>query len=310
MTADYARSAPLRPARLFAGARVALVAPAGPIHEDRLEGALAHCREFGLEPVPGASILARTGYLAGSDELRAADLQRAIDDPTVDAIWAIRGGYGALRILPRVDWSAMTERPRPYIGFSDNTAVHLALAARNVMSFHAPHPGSSFPDFSRAAFRSVLFEGAIGCLPLPAAANPVTLRSGVATGRLIGGNLALLAALAGTPWALRARDCIVLLEDVGEAVYRIDRALVQLILSGALEGVAGFAIGQFTERPVAQNDRDLRDVITELLEPFGVPILAGLPFGHIDEQWSLPIGALARMDAAHGILELLEPGVA
>jgi muramoyltetrapeptide carboxypeptidase len=204
----------------------------------------------------------------------------------------------------------MVERPRPFIGFSDNTAIHLALNARGVGSFHAPHPGSAFPPFSRDCFRATLFDGVTGPLPLPAGCSPRCLVPGTCSGRLIGGNLALLAALAGTPWALRARDGIVLIEDVGEATYRIDRALTQLILSGAFEGVRGFAIGQFTERPAVSNDRDVHEVVTELLGPFGVPILAELPFGHIDEQWSLSLGANARVDASGGIVELLEAGVA
>jgi len=309
VTIDSARSAPRRPARLFEGARIALVAPAGPIPEERLEAARTQCSEFDIEPLVGRFARARSGYLAGSDDERAADLQHAIDDPSIDAIWALRGGYGTLRLLPRMNWSAMVARPRPYIGFSDNTAVHLALTACGVGSFHAPHPGTTFPPFSKTAFRATLFDGAIGVLPMPADCTPVTICPGVASGRLLGGNLSLLAALAGTPWALRARGCIVLLEDVGEAVYRTDRALTQLILSGAFEGVEGFAIGRFTERPVAQNDRDLHDVFRERLEPYNVPVLSNLPFGHIDEQWSLPIGSLARMDAASGSLELLEPGV-
>jgi muramoyltetrapeptide carboxypeptidase len=310
VTTHSARSAPRRPARLFEGARIALVAPAGPIPEERLDAARTHCGEFGIEPVVGRFARARSGYLAGSDDERAADLQHAIDDSSIDAIWALRGGYGTLRILPRIDWSAMVARPRPYIGFSDNTAVHLALTARGVGSFHAPHPGSTFPPFSKTAFRATLFDGMTGPLPMPANCTPEAICPGAASGRLLGGNLSLLAALAGTPWALRARGCIVLLEDVGEAVYRTDRALTQLILSGAFEGVQGFAIGQFTERPVTHNDRDLNDVLHERLEPYNVPVLGNLPFGHIDEQWSLPIGSLARMDAASGTLELLEPGVA
>lgn len=309
MSTNSTGSAPRKPARLFEGARIALVAPAGPVPDARVAAALSHCEELDLVPVLQPAARARLGYLAGPDAARAADLQRAIDDPEIHGIWAIRGGYGALRILPRIDWTAMVERPRPYIGFSDNTAVHLSLSAQGIISFHAPHPGAAFPNFSRASFRATLFDGAIGQLPRPDVCSPVTLHPGSATGRLAGGNLALLAAAAGTPYALRGEGRIVLLEDVGEATYRIDRALTQLILSGAFRGVTAFAIGQFTEQPAAENDRNIDDVLAELLRPFGVPVLAGLPFGHIDAQWSLPLGAMARIDTSGGTLELLESGV-
>ncbi|MGH7500970.1 MAG: S66 peptidase family protein [Longimicrobiales bacterium] len=309
MNTHSTSTAPCRPARLFEGARVALVAPAGPVSDERVAAAVTHCHEFGLVPVVQPNARARLGYLAGSDDERASDLQHAIDNPDIDAIWAMRGGYGSLRILPRLDWSGLIGRPRPYIGFSDNTAVHLALAAMRVISFHAPHPGSAFPPFTRASFQAMLFDGATGPLLPPDGCTPTSLIPGDASGRLAGGNLALLAASAGTPYALRADGCIVILEDVGEATYRVDRALTQLILSGALTGATGFAIGQFTERPAAANDRPLDEIFTELLGPIGAPVLSGLPFGHVDDQWSLPIGALARIDGETRSLELLEPGV-
>jgi muramoyltetrapeptide carboxypeptidase len=196
------------------------------------------------------------------------------------------------------------------MGFSDNTALHLALARLGLVSFHAPHPGAAFPPFTQTSFTDTLFHGATGVLPVPETSPPpYAICEGLATGRLIGGNVSMLAAACGTPFALDARDRIVLLEDVGEATYRTDRALVQLRLSGAFDGVSAFALGAFTDRPASDNDRPLDAVIAELLAPLGVPILAGLPFGHIDAQWTLPLGALAQLNAGSGTLEILEPGV-
>ncbi len=241
--------------------------------------------------------------------MRARDLQRAIDDPAIDAIWAVRGGYGTMRILERIDWTLLRERPRPFIGFSDNTAIHMALARHGLVSFHGPHAGATRPPFTRACFEAILFDAFSGRLPLPPGTALETRCGGSAEGTLTGGNLTLLAALCGTPFQMRAHDCIVLIEDVGEPAYRVDRALTQLIMSGSLAGAAGFAIGQFTDRKNERDEPRFEDVCAERLAPLGVPLLCGLPFGHGDEQWCIPLGARARIDAAAQAVELLEPGV-
>ncbi len=301
----------IRPPRLREGARVALVAPAGPVTASRIEGALARCRILGLEPVLGASVRARLGYLAGSDALRAADLQHAMEDPSIDAIWMLRGGYGVLRILPLLDLSPLLRLPRPVIGFSDITSLHLALRRAGLVSFHGPHPGEEVTPATDTCFRRVLMEAsAPGALPLPAAgAAPRTLAGGVAEGRLAGGNLALLAASCGTPHALLARDAILVVEDVGEPVYRIDRMLTQLLLSGGLDGVAGLAFGRFTEIPESENDRPVAEVLAELADRLGVPAVLDLPVGHVRDNWTLPLGCRARLDAGAATLEVLEPAV-
>ena len=305
-----ATTIPLQPARLSPGARVALIAPAGAAAAERVDAALRQCRQLGLEPVLGAAARNRLGYLADDDAARARDLQGAIDDPAIDAIWAIRGGYGTMRILDRIDWTALRRRPRPFIGFSDNTAVHLALAGEGLISFHGPHAGGPFPSFTRSCFASVLFDAHEGPLLLPPGCEPLlTLQPGHAEGRLLGGNLTLLAALCGTRFALRSHGRVVLIEDVREPAYRIDRALTQLLMSGAFAGAAGFAIGQFSERESEPADHRLEDVCAERLGPLGVPVLCGLPFGHVDAQWCVPLGVRARLDANAQTLELLEPGV-
>lgn len=301
----------IRPPRLRPGARVALVSPAGPSMPDRIEAALARCRHFDLEPVLAPSAGETLGYLAGPDEVRRADLQAAFDDPSVDAVWAIRGGYGTMRVLPRLDFAPLVRRPKAFVGFSDNTALHLALARAGLVSFHGPHAGGSFPALAERCFRDVLFEAApAGPLPpAPSDPTPRALVGGVAEGELIGGNLAMLAALCGTPWALEARGRIVVIEDVGETVYRIDRMLVQLALAGALEGAAGIAFGRFTDTPATDAARPLETVLEECALSLGVPAVMELPVGHVDENWTLPFGVRARLDADAGTLELIEPAV-
>lgn len=305
----------IRPPALRPGSRVALVAPAGPLPEGAVDRAAERVREWGWEPVPGDFCRGRCGFLAGTDEERAADFQAALRAPDNDAVWCLRGGYGTMRILDRIDWAPLAERPRALVGFSDNTALHLALARRGVVSFHGPHPATpEFTEFSRRGLLRVLASAEpAGVLPFPAGGAPraATLVGGVAEGPLVGGNLALLAALAGTPWALRAEGAILFVEDVGEASYRVDRLLSQLLLSGALEGVAGVAVGAFSESP-DEGKPDLptaAGVVAERLAPLGVPIAAGFPFGHVDESWTLPLGVRARLDAGAGTLALVEPAV-
>jgi len=290
------------------------VAPAGPLDEDKIRTALDRCRYLGLEPVPGASLRARTGYLAGPDDRRAADLQAAVDGD-VSAIWAVRGGYGTLRTLQHVDLAGLRARPRPFIGFSDNTAIHLALLRLGIASFHGPHAGfEHFPPETEAAFRAVVMANAGGGpLPMPPGTDVVTVVGGVAEGRLVGGNLAMVAAVCGTAYQPDTRGAILFLEDVGEPLYRIDRMLTQLYLAGLLDGVAGIAVGEFTEmlEPVraadAGGETSLESLLTDLLAPLGVPVVMGLPFGHGTQNWTLPVGIVARVDADAGSLAIMEP---
>jgi muramoyltetrapeptide carboxypeptidase len=299
------------------GSRVALVAPAGPVDELKVETALDRCRHLGLVPVPGAALRARRGYLAGTDAERAADLQAAVDGDAA-AIWAVRGGYGTFRTLRHVDLRALEARPRPFIGFSDNTAVHLALLRRGLVSFHGPHAGfEHFPPETEASFRAALMEnGPPGPLPLPADVAPVTIVPGATEGRLVGGNLAMLAAVCGTPYQPDTRDAILFFEDVAEPLYRIDRLFEQMRMAGLLDRLAGVAVGEFTEMvdPVhaedAPGEPSLQDLLGEVFGPLGVPTVMGLPFGHGRQNWTLPLGVRARLHAGAGSLEILDPATA
>ncbi len=292
---------------------MALVAPAGPVDEDKIRTAMDRCTYLGFDPVPGAALRERAGYLAGTDAHRAADLQAAIDGD-VAAIWAVRGGYGTLRTLQHVDLAGLRDRPRPFIGFSDNTAIHLALLRHGISSFHGPHAGfEHFPRESEAAFRSVVMGvGPPGTLPMPADTSPLAVVPGIAEGPLVGGNLAMLAAVCGTPYQPDTRGAILFFEDVGERLYRIDRMLMQLRLAGVLDGIAGVAVGQFTEmdealRTVdAREEASLQSLLWDLLSPMGVPVVLGLPFGHGAHNWTLPLGTLARLDAGAGSLAIIE----
>lgn len=301
----------VRPPRLARGSRVALIAPAGPLTQERIEISLRRCHELGLEPVLGASARKRAGYLAGTDAERAADLQAALDDDSIDAIWALRGGYGSVRLLEHLDFSRVRERPKAYIGFSDNTTLHLTLFNAGVVSFHGPHPGGDFPPETREAFERVLFRDvAAGKLPLrDSDPRPRTLRPGHARGALIGGNLSILAAACGTNACLQARGCIVFIEEVSEPNYRVDRALAQLMHAGAFVGVAGFAFGRFTEPPPSENDRALEEVLLEIADRLRVPAALDFPIGHIEHNWTIPVGVAGELDADSATLTIIEPAV-
>ena len=298
----------LTPHPLAAGARVALVAPAGPLRgAEDLARAEANTRALGWEPVVAPHALARTGYLAGDDASRAADVNAALRDPRVDAVWCLRGGYGAMRILAAIDWAALRERPRPLIGFSDITALHAAAGrVAGVASYHGPTARAVLTPFSRDSLERAVARGGDPCGRAPAAD---CLRGGRARGRLVGGNLALLAALAGTPYAPSLDGAILVLEDIDEGVYRVDRMLRQLLLAGMLAGVRGIAFGHCTNCAEESDDgaRRLDEVVGEIADALAVPCLLGVPVGHIDDQWTIPLGAEAELDADRCELHVLGP---
>jgi muramoyltetrapeptide carboxypeptidase len=208
-----------------------------------------------------------------------------------------------MRLLPALDLEALRARPRALIGFSDITALHAAWQAAGLVSFHGPVARNPLGPFSAQSMRRAVIDGSDSA---GHAAEAVCVREGVAEGRLLGGNLALVAALVGTPWALSFRDAIVVLEDVHEATYRMDRMLVQLRLAGAFDGCRGLVFGQCTDCPDSSEDgrRSLHDLVAELAVDLGVPALLGVPVGHIAEQWTLPFGAVATLDATAQSLHL------
>ncbi len=279
--------------------RIALVAPSGilpdPVHIEQAEDNVS---ALGWIPVRGESVHDLHGYLAGTDEVRLADLNRAIADDSIDAIWCIRGGYGAMRLLPYIDYAGLKRNPRPLIGFSDITALHAAIHREcGIVSFHGPTARGDLTAFSRDSLHSaaILQEDSCGI-----ASEGRVIRPGRARGRLAGGNLALIASLMATPWSVDFDGAILIIEDIDEAVYRVDRMLTQLLLAGALQRCAGLVIGDF--KPPANekkaDNRKIDDVFAESAEKAGIPCFAGAPFGHIADQWTIPLGAMAELDTS------------
>lgn len=274
-----------------------MVCPSGPLasaHE--LERAVANAESLSWQVTIGQHVLARSGYVAGDDRQRAEDLVLAMRDDDIDGIWCIRGGYGATRLLPQVQEALAGMRPKALIGYSDITALHAAWNRAGLVSFHGPTARSPLTAYSRNALVDIVCDGASPSWHAP---DATVLRAGRATGRLAGGNLTLLASLCGTPWAVSFRDAIVVLEDLNEAVYRIDRMLTQLQLAGAFEGCRGFAVGHFTDCPDSSGDgtQTVAGLVAALAITLQVPAVYGIPVGHIDQQWTIPLGAGATLDA-------------
>lgn len=285
------------PPPLAVGARVAMLSPSGPLqgpHE--LERAVATAESLGWEVEVGQHALRRTGYFAGDDAQRGDDLLAALHDDRIDGIWCLRGGYGAARLLPRLSVELLQRFPKALLGYSDITALHAAWQHAGLVSYHGPTARAPLSDFSRDSLVRALQAGTDSC---GAAPDARVVRGGRVTGRLVGGNLALVSSLCGTPWAVNCRDAIVVLEDVGEATYRLDRMLTQLRLTGALDGCVGVAFGHCTDCPDTTEDgtRTVEAIVTELADALQVPTLHGIPVGHIADQWTVPFGAMATLDA-------------
>lgn len=291
---------------LTKGARVALVAPSGIVADaTQVDRAEDNAKSLGWIPVLGENVSALHGYLAGTDEQRAQDFNRALWDDSIDAIWCVRGGYGAARLIPHIDFDALRSNPRPVIGFSDITALHAAIYREcGIVSFHGPTARGELSDFSRDSFVRALIDHTDSC---GVAAEGRSLREGKVRGRLAGGNLALITSLIGTPWSVDFDGAILVIEDIDEAVYRVDRMLRQLLLSGSLSRCVGLVAGDFRppQGESAEQNRLIDEVIFEAAEEAGIPCLAGAPIGHISDQWTLPLGALAELDVGERSLRIL-----
>lgn len=313
---------PRKALRLRPGDTVGLIEPAG-FTEDRfdLDQVLANIRAMGLVPKPAAHVLKRYGYLAGTDRDRAADVNAMYADKDVRAVFAVRGGWGCARLLPYLDWDAIRAHPKLLVGMSDVTALHLAFAAKGAgPTIHGPNASASWTSLSWDSFRRLAFLGETPTWRTPTASEDRlaqraavrTFRPGTASGRLLGGNLTVLAALAGTPYLPDFAGAVLFLEDTGEAEYRIDRMLTQLGLAGVLGKVAGVVFGQCTRCTGGEANYSgftLSEVLDQHFAPLGVPAFQGALVGHIASQYSMPVGVRAEIDAGAGTVRILEPVV-
>jgi muramoyltetrapeptide carboxypeptidase len=288
-----------RSPRLVAGDRIAVVAPAGPFDQEKFEAGLAVIRGWGLEPVLAPHVGARNGHLAGKDVQRSEDLKACLADPDLKAIICARGGYGCLRLLPLMETVDFGGAAKWLIGFSDITALHHYFNTSGWATLHGPMVTTlaSADAVSRDLLwailrgaRDISLQYTLGDLLLP----------GRGRGPVVGGNLATLCHLLGTPYQPNFSGCLLFMEDVGEAPYRIDRMLTQMALAGCFRGLAGVVLGQFTDCGPWEV---IRDLFYERFAPYGVPLVAGLAAGHASPNLALPLGLEATLDA--GALSLI-----
>jgi muramoyltetrapeptide carboxypeptidase len=314
----------LKPERLCFGDTIGIVAPASaPQDPKSVDRAAAALERFGFKPKLAKNVRARLGFLAGTDRERATDLMAMFADKSVQGIICLRGGYGAARILDRLDFEVIRRNPKILSGYSDITSLHSALAKKvNLISIHAPMLNGALadpkvPEFTKKSFfKTVMAAQPAGsiCDGYPEKTVSI-LRRGFAEGRLVGGNLSLLCASLGTPFAPSFKNKILFFEDVSEKPYRLDRLLTQLLNAGVFSQVAGVAVGvnshceEASANPSGEYRQSGADVVKERLSSLKVPVVIGLPFGHVDLNATIPVGVLAQLDARRGDLIITESAV-
>lgn len=308
----------LQPPRLRRGAVIGLIAPASPPVPAKVEAGVRYLEGLGYRVKLGAQVGRHHGCFAGTDAERLADLNGMLRDPQVDAIFALRGGYGCQRLLPHVDYAAARRSPKIIAGYSDLTALQLALLRKaGLVTFSAPMPAVEFAagvdPFTEEDFWAALTSRAARrTLPMPTDPAPRILRPGVAEGRLIGGCLSLLASSLATPYLPPLKGALLFLEDVHEEPHRLDRMFIQLRNAGVIHRLAGLLLGQFTDQgphPSTLAHLPWSEMLGEVLAELRGPGLDGLPYGHIPRRWTVPLGIRARLDASRKRLTLLEPAV-
>lgn len=298
-----------RPRAVPPGGTIGIAAPAGPIDAEQLARGEAHLREAGFETLRREDVLSRQGYLAGDDERRAKELEELIADERVDAVLCARGGYGAHRIMARLDARRFREARKPLVGYSDVTTLLLwQLRCAGLVGWHGPMLEREIgldPEEVRA-----LAEALTGTGPEQIVLRGCPGGGGCREGRLVGGSLSLVTASLATPWEIECEGAILLLEDVTEAPYRIDRMLQQLAHAGKLRGLVGLGVGALSRCEASRpGEPEALEVVEEIARPLGIPLVTGLPFGHTTPNLPWPLGIRAALDGARGELVLLERGV-
>jgi muramoyltetrapeptide carboxypeptidase len=311
----------IKPKRLRPGDTVGVIAPSSGVSEGEFNKSIQNMTDLGFKTRVGKYTKAVNGFIAGTDKERLEDLHWAFADQEIKAVWCIRGGYGASRYLTEIDYKLIKKNPKILIGYSDITALHLAISQNTgLVTFHGPVASSTYSDYAKNHVVNILMNPSapykVELSPVNAAKEAKHFKTevitkGKARGRLIGGNLSLLTALAGTPFGLRdLKGKILFTEDVGERPYRLDRMFVQLRQSVNLRELAGIALGVFEDCDAPDDkSQTVRDVVKDQLGNLEIPVIYGLSFGHIRDQFTLPVGIEAELNTENATMTFLETGV-
>ncbi|MGE7694073.1 S66 peptidase family protein [Lysinibacillus sp. NPDC094177] len=309
----------IRPKALKKGDTIGLISASGATPPEKFLPAVKSIENLGFKVVAGETCRARHGYLAGSDELRASDVNQMFRDTNIDAIFCIRGGYGATKILPLLDFEMIKANPKVFAGYSDVTALHIAFNQKcGFVTYHTPMPSTEFirPEMDQYTWNSFIesvtaTERSDYYLENPHGRTMSTLADGKATGQLIGGNLTLVTASLGTPYEIDTKGKILFLEDIDESEQRVDRMLTQLKLAGKLDEAAGILLGAWTncgpENPKhPEHSLSLQTIFQEILGPLNKPIIKDIACGHILPTMSLPLGRTITMDTENQMIKVIE----
>jgi len=301
----------IKPRALQPGHTIGIVAPSSWAKARNLRRGVAHLVRSGYRVKLFCSPSLSYGYLAGPDATRARLLERAFLDPRVDAILCERGGYGALRMVDRVDFGIIRRHPKIFVGFSDITVLHMAMATQAGLStFYGPMVAFRSPPYSwRHLWAALSTPRPAGPVPMPAGWTPTFLRPGRATGRLFGGTLSLISKLVGSRYLPDLTGAILFLEDVDEKPYKIDGYLAHLRLAGVLDRIGGIVLANFKNCRPRRNSLSLDDIFLDYFRKAPYPVAANMPFGHLGPMFTLPLGIRATLDARQGGLVLEEAGV-
>lgn len=305
----------IKPKALQSGDTIAITSPAGAVWDDsQIQVFATILKSFGFNIVLGQTLKEKFGYFAGTDELRAKELNELFANPSIKGIFCMKGGWGCARLLDKLDYEIIQKNPKVLIGFSDITTLLLAITAKTgLITFHGPVGNSGWNDFTKTAFTNVIQVAK----PSVYSANPsteeaiFTINSGKASGELFGGNLTVLTSLIGSKYLPDFKNKLLFLEDFKEEPYSIDRMLTQLKLSGILDSVSGVIFGKCSkcipEEPL--KSFTLNDVLIQHLKPLGIPVFYGAMIGHIENKMTVPLGINATMDADLGTVRLNESSV-
>ncbi len=311
----------IKPKKLQTGDTVGMVLPATMAFEThKIDLAIAQVEALGFKVKLGKYARQRVGYFAGTDEQRAHDINAMFADDSVDAIFCYSGGWGSPRLLPLINYDVIAGNPKIILGYSDITALLNAIHQRTgLVTFHGPVMAQRLTSWTQDNLRRTLMQtevlGELNNPPKPEGELvdrefwKQTFRGGKARGKLVGGNLSLVAAMCGTPWQVQTQDAIVLLEDIDEDPYRIDRMLTQCAQAGLFERAAGVVFGYCTDCSVDGPSFSIEDVLTDRFATLNVPSFSGFAFGHIKEMHTLPIGLSASLDADRGVLVIDQAAV-